>query len=188
MKKWIAFLILPLFLACKEAKEFESTTAEETPADVKKAFDFPNDYLGVYKGDLEITTSNGVNSIPMEFHLLSTADSTRFDYKIFYGEERSERAYTLISTPNPNVFELDENNGIILPVAYADGTLFSTYQVAGNLLNSTEKFYPDHMDFMITMSSLQDSTTAGKAEGYKVDTYPISVIQQAYLKKNKDSL
>lgn len=144
---------------------------------------FPQDFAGIYKGDLHIVTSNGDNPIPMEFHLLETADSLRYDYKIFYGKERSERAYSLLVTDNLHIFEIDENNGIILQSAYAHNTLYSTYEVAGNLLNSTEVFHADRMEFMITMSKLTDTITAGNADDIQVMGYPISVMQRAVLYK-----
>lgn len=148
---------------------------------------FPEDYLGIYKGELDITTSNGLNSIPMEFHLNATEDTENFEYKIFYGKERSERAYNLKRTHNPNLFLVDENNGIILETAYANKTLFSTYEVMGNLLNCTEVFHDDHMEFMITMSRVQDTSQTGNAESAFVTNYPISVMQKAVLYKQKDS-
>lgn len=186
MKHVIASILLLLLVSCKQEVEKklkeESITTEkiETP---KKDLIFPDDFLGIYKGDLEITSSNGTEIIPMEFHLLRTADSFKYDYKIFYGEEKSERAYTLIETNNPNIYELDENNGIILPIAYSNHTLFSTYEVAGNLLNNSEVFYEDRMEFMITMSTLKNKEETGESAGYKVSSYPISVMQQATLLK-----
>jgi len=145
--------------------------------------EFPNDYLGIYKGKLNITSSNGLQTIPMEFHLLGTEDNLNYQYKIFYGVERDERAYNLKKTHNPNLYLVDENNGIVLETAYADKTLFSTYEVMGNLLNCTEVFHDDKMEFMITMARVQDTSMTGNAESAIVKNYPLSIMQKAILYK-----
>jgi hypothetical protein len=183
MKQWTLIALLLLFVNCKTRPEENSKSSAPILEEAEKELVFPDDFLGVYKGDLMNTTSNGVEIIPMEFHLLATSDPFEYDYKIYYGVERSERAYTLIRTENPNIYELDENNGILLPVAYSKNTLFSTYEVAGNLLQNSEVFYKDRMDFMITMSVLKNKEETGKAAGYQVISYPISVMQQASLYK-----
>lgn len=147
---------------------------------------FPEDYLGIYKGELDITTSNGLNSIPMEFHLKSTPDIMNYTYTIIY--DGDSRNYNLKRTHNPNLFLVDENNGIILETAYANKTLFSTYAVMGNFLNSTQVFHDDHMEFMITMARVQDTSKTGSVESAFVTNYPISVMQKAVLYKQKDSI
>ncbi len=151
----------------------------------EKSSQFPDDFIGIYKGQLKITTSNGIEQIPMELHLEDAADSTRFGYKIFYGKERSVRAYNLVRTHNKNLFLIDENNGIILESAFANNTLFSTYEVMGNLLHNTEKFYEDRIEFNIVMSRVLDTSLTGNAESAIVKNYPISVMQTATLYKEK---
>ncbi|WP_338349909.1 hypothetical protein [Nonlabens tegetincola] len=190
MKKYIPILLLVFTLiSCKNETnngETDVLTTSKAEQNVKTNSDlllFPEDYTGVYKGKLNITTSNGLNSIPMELHLLATQDSLKYDYKIFYGEERSERPYSLLKTNNPNLFELDENNGIILPTAYSENTLFSTYEVAGNLLTSTLIFNEEYIEFLISFSPLESKELAGEAEGFEVSAYPITVMQKARLFK-----
>ncbi|KQC33828.1 hypothetical protein AAU57_11175 [Nonlabens sp. YIK11] len=184
--KDIAFVITVLLLvSCKqEQKETVETTAapviENEVAAIKQ---FPEDFLGVYKGTLKITSSNGEQQIPMEFHLSATDSTDNFKYSIYYGEERSPRNYNLKRTHNPNLFLVDENNGIILESAYANQTLYSTYEVADNLLNSTEIFYDDRMEFMIALSRIQDTSMTGNEESAIVKNYPLSVMQRATLYK-----
>lgn len=183
MKQYIFISLLLLFVNCKTAPEEGSSDQAPLATDSEKQLIFPDDFLGIYKGELVNTTSNGVEIIPMEFHLLATSDPYKYDYNIFYGPEKSKKSYTLIQTENPNIYELDENNGILLPIAYSKNTLFSTYEVAGNLLQNSEVFYKDRMDFMITMSVLKNKEQTGEAAGYQVNSYPISVMQQASLYK-----
>jgi hypothetical protein len=183
MKQYFVISLLLFFVNCRTPPKEPSSSPKSIIKAIEKELIFPDDFLGIYKGDLVNTTSNGVEIIPMEFHLLATSDSSKYNYKIYYGAERSESTYTLIQTGNPNIYELDENNGILLPVAYSKNTLFSTYEVAGNLLQNSEVFHKDHMDFKITMSVLKNKEETGEAAGYKVTSYPISVMQQATLYK-----
>ncbi len=175
---WMVLVVLFMVLSCDQ---------EKTSTAIPEKTEFPDDFLGIYKGDLDIVTSNGSNPVPMEFHLLATANSSKYAYKIFYGKERLERAYNLIQTSNPHIYEVDENNGIIIPTAYSNNTLFSTYEVAGNLLNCTEVFHNDRLEFMITMSRQIDTATAGQTDGFTVKSYPISVMQKAVLYKVQNS-
>jgi hypothetical protein len=177
--------MIAAFMALSACEERVADDQKQISTEIEK--DFPNDFLGIYKGDLSIVTSNGTNAVPMEFHLLETADSMKYAYKIYYGKERSERAYNLIQTDNPHIFEVDENNGIVIPTAYSNNTLYSTYEVNGSLLNCTEVFHDDRMEFMITMSSQMDTITAGEAEGFRVKAYPVSVMQKAVLFKIPDT-
>ncbi len=163
----------------------QPVVAETTPVENEEK-QFPEDFLGIYKGDLKITASNGEQIIPMEFHLSATDMLGDFKYTIYYGEERSQRNYNLKRTNNPNLFLIDENNGIVLESAYSNQTLYSTYEVADNLLNSTEIFYDDRMEFMIALSRIQDTSLTGNAESAMVKNFPLSIMQRATLYKEAD--
>mgnify|MGYP003679754299 FL=1 len=39
-----------------------------------KSIDFPDDFFGIYKGNLHISSEKGNQNIPMEFHLLATME------------------------------------------------------------------------------------------------------------------
>lgn len=53
----------------------------------------------------------------------------------------------------------------------------------GNLLNCTEVFHDDYMEFMITMARVQDTSMTGNEESAIVKNYPLSVMQKAVLYK-----
>lgn len=173
----LIYLVIAAMLVLTACKEQKSVT------DITSTLNFPQDYVGIYKGTLTITSSNGDEHIPMEFHLGTTTDSTKYDYKIYYGTERAERAYTLERTHNPHLFLVDERNGIILESGFTNNTLYSTYQVAGNLINSTEQFYNDRMEFHLTMARVQDTSLTGDTSSAIVKNYPLSIMQHATLMK-----
>ena len=120
----------------------------------------------------------------MEFHLKATKDSLKFNYVLMYN--KSPRNYTLvIKDKEKGIYEVDENNGIILPSKFSGNTLFSFFEVQGNLLSSRFAFYKDRLEFEILFIALKNKIkTGGTSEKIpEVTGYPISTIQSASLKK-----
>ncbi|WP_431165888.1 hypothetical protein [Tenacibaculum halocynthiae] len=145
---------------------------------------FPDDFLGIYKGDLTINSKRGVQKIPMEFHLLETKTEGKYDYKLVYNGQ--PRDYTLVVKDKiKGIFDIDENNGIILPVRIVGNVLYSFFEVQGNMLTSRLAFTDDKVDFEILFTATKNKITTGKGtkEIPFVYGYPISVVQRAYLKK-----
>ncbi|CAL2057235.1 hypothetical protein [Tenacibaculum sp. 190524A05c] len=147
---------------------------------------FPDDFLGIYKGELNITTERGSQKIPMEFHLLKTDSIHKFDYKLVYNN--SPRNYTLIvKDKEKGLFEIDENNGIILPTAFNLNVLYSFFEVQGNFLSTRIDFSnANELEFEILFSRLQNKTKTGgiSKDIPEVFGYPITVFQKAKLVKN----
>ncbi len=152
---------------------------------------FPQDFYGIYKGDLKITNSKGRQTIGMEFHLNKTDSIGKYQYTLVYimNGNRQERLYNLIEKDvSKGQYVVDENNGILLDAKVVDNTLYSLFEVQGNLLTTTERFYKDHMIFEITFANTANKVTSG-TEGEnatEVESYPVSVVQKAYLKKQKN--
>ncbi|AUC83199.1 hypothetical protein [Lacinutrix sp. Bg11-31] len=116
---------------------------------------FPENYFGIYKGDLEITNTKGIQSIGMEFYLTQTDSVGIYNYKIVYifDGKRNDRNYTLKTIDKEKGEDIiDENNGIVLGVKLVDNTLYNVFEVGGNLLMTTETFFIDYMTFDIVFS------------------------------------
>lgn len=141
------------------------------------------EYLGRYKGELEIFNAKGTQRIPMEFHFLETNDPARFDYVLIYNNE--PRNYTMIvEDKESGRYLLDENNGIVFPTTFKDGVFYSFFEVQGSLLASRIAFYTDRADFEIMFSKTADKTTTEAVDDTpQVTGYPISVVQKARLVK-----
>ncbi|CAM1346235.1 hypothetical protein [Tenacibaculum crassostreae] len=170
MKK--LFLFCNLFLLV-----FISTAQEKTTT-------FPNDFLGIYKGTLQIHSPRGKQEIPMEFHMVKTDSVHKFDYKLVYNGQ--PRNYTLLVKDSAKgIYEIDENNGIILPSKLANNTLYSFFEVQGNFLSSRLAFSENQLEFEILFTATKNKTTTGKGteEIPFVYGYPISVVQKAVLKR-----
>ncbi len=142
------------------------------------------EYLGRYKGELEIFNAKGTQKIPMEFHFLETNNPGHYDYVLIYNNE--PRNYTLIAEDKESGrYLLDENNGIVLPTTFKDGVFYSFFEVQGSLLASRIAFHTDGADFEIMFSKTTDKTTTGAVDDDipQVTGYPISVVQKARLVK-----
>ncbi|CAM1373345.1 hypothetical protein [Tenacibaculum xiamenense] len=145
---------------------------------------FPDDYLGIYKGDLVINSTGKTQKIPMEFHLLKTKDEGKYQYKLVYNGQ--PRNYTLVvKDKEKGLFEVDENNGIVLPIKFVSNTLYSFFEVQENLLTTRLAFDNETVDFEILFTKSKNKTTTGKGtkEIPFVYGYPVTVTQRALLKK-----
>ena len=144
---------------------------------------FPEDFLGIYKGELDITTERGNQKIPMELHLLKTDSIHKFHYKLVYNNQ--PRNYTLIAkNKEKGLFEIDENNGIILPTHFNQNVLYSFFEVQGNFLSTRIDFSASNtLLFEILFSRLKNKTTTGgvSKDIPEVFGYPITVFQKAKL-------
>lgn len=145
---------------------------------------FPDDFLGKYKGTLEIMSSKGKKEIDMEFHFTKTDTVGTYKYVLVYNNE--PRNYFLIEKDKEKgQYIIDENNGIILQTSVFNNSIFSMFEVNGSLITTTEKFYNDYMDFEITFTNTNKVETTGKGteEIPEVKVYPILGVQKARLFK-----
>ncbi|WP_452224915.1 hypothetical protein [Lacinutrix chionoecetis] len=168
------FTILILFLS------FSATAQEKS---------FPQDFLGIYKGDLEITNAKGKQTIGMEFHLTGTDSVGIFNYVLIYviDGKPSPRNYTLKTiNKEKGDYVIDENNGILLDAKLIDNTLYNVFEVDNNLLMTTERFFTDYMEFEIIFSGKgKKKVMEGKEDMPMVTSYPVTVTQKAILLKQK---
>ncbi|MBX2827956.1 MAG: hypothetical protein KTR22_07325 [Flavobacteriaceae bacterium] len=149
---------------------------------------FPNDYIGVYLGTLQIDSERGQQNIPMEFHLTATDTVGRYNYILVYGEgdKRQERKYTLIEKDlEKGIYVVDENNGIILDDKVIDNRMYALFEVGGNLLTTFITFEKNHMVFEIVFApkDRKNVTFAEDETKTEVISYPITTVQRAVLQK-----
>lgn len=167
----IALLIL-LFSGISTAQTTDNTS-------------IPEDFFGSYKGTLEITGANA-QSVAMEFHLKQTDSVGVFEYTLIYGEgpQKDERLYTL-KEKGPNMFVLDENNGILLDVVLAGRSFHSFFEVQGSLLHTILTFENDQMIWKAIFGSTgaKRISESDPPESVEVFSYPIKGVQEAILNK-----
>jgi len=169
----------------KQAKEREGKKYEEKQFPTQYAF--PKEYAGTYAGNLTVANATGViQNVPMELILKPTEDPKRYDYTLVYvvANKKEERKYTLIVVdPEKGLYDLDENNGIILRANYMRQTLFSTFELNNRILNSRVEFNNDgRLFFSITITEKAGARKTGSEE-LTVMSYHTNVIQKATLRK-----
>jgi len=150
----------------------------------KNTLTFPEVFLGIYKGKLAIHQANDeVKEIPMEFHLLETDTVERFIYKLVY--DGQPRNYNLVEVDaEKGLYEVDENNGIILPSKLVGNTLYSYFRVGKNFLSSRLSFSKKQLEFEILFSNMEGKERTGENTDYEIYGYPITTVQRAILKKD----
>ncbi len=152
------------------------------------AINFPNDYFGIYTGQLQINSEKGTQEIPMEFHLLATDTLGKYTYNLVYGanDERQVRSYNLIEKDKEKGnYVVDENNGILLDDKVIGNRMYALFEVNNSLLTTFITFEKDHMVFEIAFSNKEKKRTsyAENEDETEVISYPISVVQRAVLYK-----
>ena len=173
------FVLLFLFVGYVSAQELTISS---------DSLMFPEDFFGVFKGDLHINSSKGRSTIGMEFHFNPTDSIGKYQYMLVYivDGNRQERKYNLITKDaSKGEYIVDENNGILLEAKLIDNALYSMFEVNGNILTTTERFYKDAMDFEITFADKKNKliTETEGEESTTVISYPIGGRQKAHLIK-----
>lgn len=146
---------------------------------------FPDSFLGIYKGDLEISSKRGNQKIPMEFHLTKTDKDSIYNYVLIYN--KVPRNYLLkVVDKDKGVFNIDENNGIILQASFHKNVLHSFFEVQRNFLSTRLEFKNDSVAFEILFTNLKNKITTGgiSKDIPEVFGYPITVFQKAILTKD----
>ncbi|WP_420570701.1 hypothetical protein [Kordia sp.] len=189
MKKLVFLIALICMSSCiaqkKQVKERSGKNAENKKFPTEYAF--PKEYVGTYAGNLNIADASGVlQNVPMELVIAPTEDPKKFSYTMSYlvSNKKDKRKYTLIVVdPAKGLYDLDENNGVVLRANYIRQTLFSTFEVNNRILNSSVEFKNDgRILFNIIVTEKVDSRQTG-GEKLAVTSYTTAVIQKAALRK-----
>lgn len=180
MRLFVIIFCFFLFLGCKNESKITKVKNQ-----TEEKLRFPDDFLGIYKGTLVINNSRGKQEIPMEYHLLKTDTIGKYKYKLVYnGSPRNY--YLLEKNKEKGIYEVDENNGIILPTHLKNNTLYSFFEVQGNLLHSRTKFHKNHLMFEILFIPLKQKIKSGGDNYPSIFGYSISTFQIATLKKENE--
>ncbi len=96
-------------------------------------FQFPDDWLGKWNGELKVYSSQGlVQVVPMALNIANTDSADRIAWEISYGDE--PRHYQIVIRDTAaRFFSLDEGNGIDLYSRLLGNTLLTRFAVNGQL-------------------------------------------------------
>ncbi|MGH1384203.1 hypothetical protein [Kordia sp.] len=169
----------------KQVKERAGKSSEDKQFPTEYAF--PKEYVGTYAGNLNISDASGVKqNVPMELIIKPTEDPKRYSYTLAYivAKKRDVRKYTLVVVdPAKGLYDLDENNGIVLRANYMRQTLFSTFELNNRILHSRVEFNNDgRVFFSISVTEKAGARKTGD-EKLAVASYHTTVIQKGALRK-----
>lgn len=192
MKNRFAFLFLLLPLVIIHTQESPRGGDDQDEASRKE---FPAEYVGVWKGDLEIFNAGGkVQTVPMELHILPIDDTT-YTYTIIYGEDKEagKRDYLLrAGNRGDHHWVIDEQDGILLDNFYVGGVLHGPFTVMGSRLYSSLEARDNCLIYTISSGRAEpfreSGTTVeqdGKSQDIEVASFGVSNFQRAWLRQAK---
>ncbi len=159
--------------------------------------EFPRAWLGHWKGDA--TAGDGVNSqkFTTELIVAATEKPDRYQWTLIYdgGAGRQERKYFLVvKDAAKGLYQIDEDNGIVLESRCFDGTLFSHFVVQGNRITTRERLegagtVDEHISVeMLATIDAQGVISGGKDDVPEVTSWSPISIQKAVLRRVKDGV
>lgn len=150
-------------------------------------YNFPEDFLGDYSGKLIIYNGPNSQEIDMNFSLSETEEAGVYNYVLAYQGQEPRNYLLKTIDAEAGTFQVDEQNDIILDARFSGNTLVSIFEVQGNLVTTTERFYSTHMEFEVTMVKIEEPNLTGGTsdEIPEVRSYPVRVYQHAVLSKKQ---
>lgn len=163
--------------------------------DAKKMPVFPDDWLGVWQGELHIYRGQEVvQTVPMRVDNLPTATVDVYTWALTYGEDTiaGKRDYVLRPVDKTKGFwETDEQNSIKLDGRIVGNAYVSVFTVEKNTLMSKMSIEePGKMLFEIVVYEKDHSRVTGNSESDdekipEVLSYKITGYQKAILQKKR---
>jgi hypothetical protein len=156
-----------------------------------QAQNIPQDWLGDWYGVLEIRSPKGlVASIQMELHLAKTDTANNWKYTLVYnnGNKRDERKYNLIKSDSlPGLFEINENNGIIINEVQMGNRMFQRFEVMDNVIYGITTYEKGKITWELVSDNEQINFQSGQGneDSPFVTTYFPTNYQRAILTKTK---
>lgn len=189
-------MCLLLLLSCSR-KQRDAVTEHlaETPT-MEKEWQFPEDWLGYWEGELSIYNEKGLSqTLPMALDNQATDTSGWYVWAIIYGEDtiKGRRNYYLKEIDaSKGHYQTDERNSIFLDSYLLGNTLSSAFEVQGNYLTTTYTRTEEGLTFEIFMmrngegvmsGGLEADSLSGQEAIPPVESFPVAIRQVAYLKR-----
>jgi hypothetical protein len=158
---------------------------------------FPLSWLGSYEGDMYLEYLDGIkDTVPVTFDLLETGKPNRWTFKMTYNSKKwgtMVKDYEIFwndSLKSPNLFLLDEKDGILIQEVFMNQRLFSHFEVEGGHFISLLERQGKNLYFEIRCTDPKQglvSRSEKDAEGnsYQVSNYFQYTVQYVVLKPKK---
>lgn len=167
----LAALALSLALSACVQEAAREATAEELLAP----------WHGIWRGELELWLRDGIaRRVPMELHLQPRA-SGEWTWTIVNGADaaREERRYALRAKAGGS-FEIDEQNGTVLPLQRFGRRSFSRYSVGGSELLARYELVGEAalLYDLIRAVCAGARKTGGEGAGPEIGVVPVTAFQR----------
>jgi hypothetical protein len=144
-----------------------------------------NEWLGNWKGTLEILMAGKYNTVPMELTISKTDTPDKYGWKTSYGEGTStleKKYYLYVKDAERGEWILDEDNSILIDFFYGDNQFHSVFETQNILLTSRYVLKNDKISVEVLSAQKERQSKSGKGKD-EVISYPVYVIQKAELAK-----
>lgn len=152
----------------------------------KAQTNFPDAYLGTWKGVLRIEPAGAEVPMTLQLGPAITKDSV-YEYVLTYhGKTEDVRRYELhVVDKRKGIFSVDEKNSIILAERLVGNKLISIFSVQGSALLITLELKENEIVFeVVSWPADNPQTSGGKDDIPPVHSYTANAYQRAILKRN----
>lgn len=158
---------------------------------------FPTSWLGVYEGNLYMENLNGISdTVPTTFELLETSVKNRWTYRMTYNSKKwgkMVKDYEIFwndSLKSPNLFLLDEKDGISIQEVFMNNRFYSHFEVEGGHFISLLERKGKDLYFEIRCTDpkkglVSNSKPDEEGKSYQVSNYFQYTVQYVLLKPKK---
>lgn len=179
------------FCCCAVALLYQCQPVKTVEKAESIAEKFPEEWVGEWEGTLNLYNAKGkFMEVYTGLHILPLGEG-RYSWTIIYGEgeKRDERKYEIYAQDSAKGhFRTDEKNTIVLDDFLIGNTLYSRFEVMGNLLLTAYRKDGEKITFEVVSGKIAPiETTGGQDSIPAVNSYGISTMQRAVLHRKKGS-
>ncbi len=189
---FLNLLIFSLFYACGTTSELSKVDE----AELSEGFElkFPESAIGYWEGEIFIFQDTGmVQRVPMALDIFEIGESGVWAWHIIYnpGKDEDKRKYLLLEVDKERgMYQIDEDNGIVLDAYLLDKKLISSFSVSNSTLQTVNTFLGDKMVFEVIAGPQEAINTTGNMKVKEneippVDSYRVTTYQRATLTKKR---
>lgn len=148
-----------------------------------------NDWIGKWKGILNILYPSKVQEVPMLLEISKTEIPGKYKWFTKYGDgtsSLSKEYYMFMKDESKGSWLLDEGNSILIDMYYTNFCFYSLFEVQNTILNSYYRLESGKLYFEVLSAKTDNPNITGKNEGglNEVKSYPVFVVQKSVLSKD----
>ena len=187
----IIFSILIIFLSFIQCQPTKPLVIQNIEVE-DKIYEFPKEWIGEWEGQLKIYNAKGKTTETYMGLDILPLGYDKYTFVITYGEgeEKQQRIYEIYAKDaETGHYMVDEKNFIVLDNFLLGNTLYSRFEVMGNLLLASYERGNRTITFEVVFGNVEPINETGGVDSIpKVNSYKIGVAQKAILKRKQECL